>query len=94
MKCFCAFLFAGALALAGHVTITSAAAEQQVQRALASDATDFNAHRHITRAHRHHGNPRPYYHPHYYDRPVYYRPYPYASPAPFTFGIGFDPVWW
>jgi hypothetical protein len=27
----------------------------------------------------------------YADRPVYYRPYPYALPAPFPFGIGFDP---
>jgi hypothetical protein len=29
----------------------------------------------------------------YYDRPVAYRPYPYVLPAPFPFGIGFDPLW-
>jgi hypothetical protein len=95
MKSFCAFVFAGALALAAPATINTptAASQTQVQRAGTSDATDFSAQRHVRRYHRQHGYSRPYYQPHYYDRPVYYRPYPYVSPAPFTFGIGFGPKW-
>jgi hypothetical protein len=95
MKRFSAFLFAGTLVLAAPAAITSATAAPlaKVPRAGISAATDFSAHRHIRRHHRHHGHHSPYYQPHYYDRPVYYRPYPYVSPAPFTFGIGFDPAW-
>lgn len=94
MKSLCAFLIAGAFALAAPVMISPATAAPplKAQRAGTSDATDFSARRHVRRHHRHHGYSRPHY-PHYYDRPVYYRPYPYASPAPFTFGIGFGPAW-
>lgn len=95
MKSLCAFLIAGAFALAAPAAISSATAEpsMKAQRSGTSAATDFSAHRHIRRSHRHYGYSRRHYPPHYYDRPVYYRPYPYASPAPFTFGIGFGPVW-
>jgi hypothetical protein len=93
MKSFCAFVFAGALALAAPAAINTAtaASQTQVHRAGTSDATDFSAHRHVRRYHRQHGYYRPPYQPYYYDRPVYYRPYPYVSPAPFIFGIGFGP---
>jgi len=95
MKSFCAFVLAGALALAAPAAINAdaAAPQTQVQRAGTSEATDFSAHRHVRRYHRQHSYDRPYYQPPYYDRPVYYRPYPYISPAPFTFGIGFGPKW-
>ena len=84
---------AGALAVAGPTAISpvTAAPQAKAQRAGTTGAADFSARRHVRRHYRHHGYSRPYY---YYDRPVYYRPYPYSSPAPFTFGIGFDPVWW
>ena len=87
---------AGALVVAGPAAISPVAAAPQAkaQSAGTSDATDFSAHRHVRRYHRHSRLSRPYYRPYYYDRPVYYRPYPYHSPAPFTFGIGFGPVWW
>ena len=83
------------LTVAGPGAIDNAAAAPQVkpQRAGTSDATDFSAHRHVRRHARHHGYYRPSSRPYYYDRPVYYRPYPYSTPAPFTFGIGFDPLW-
>ena len=95
MKNFCAFVFAAALALSAPATISvaTAAPQTKAERAGSSGATDFSAHRHVRRHHRHHGYSRPHYLPYYYDRPVYYRPYPYASPAPFTFGIGFGPAW-
>jgi hypothetical protein len=87
---------ASALVVAGPAAIGSVAAAPQTkaQSAGTSDATDFSAHRHVRRYHRHYGYSRPYYRPTYYGRPVYYRPYPYDAPAPFTFGIGFGPVWW
>jgi hypothetical protein len=94
-----AAFFAGVLALAGPGAIDSAAAAPQAKTRSAgtSDATDFSAHRYVRRYHRHSGyyrpHYRPYYRPYYYSRPVYYRPYPYYAPAPFTFGIGFGPVW-
>ena len=50
-------------------------------------STDVGARRHYARA------VAPVDDGHYYDRPVAYRPYPYVLPAPFPFGIGFDP-WW
>jgi hypothetical protein len=86
---------AGALAVAGPAAISPVAAAPQAKAHSAgiSDTIDFSAHRHVRRDHRHHGNHRPYYRLYYYDRPVYYRPYPYSTPAPFTFGIGFDPLW-
>jgi hypothetical protein len=91
-----AALVVGALAVVGPGAIDNAAAASQTkaQRAGASDATDFSAHRYVRRYYRHHGYYRPYYRPYYYSRPVYYRPYPYYTPAPFTFGIGFGPAWW
>jgi hypothetical protein len=91
-----AAIVAGALAVVGPGAIDRAAAAPQakIQSAGTSDATDFSAHRHVRRYHRHHGYYRPYHRPYYYSRPVYYRPYPYYAPAPFTFGIGFGPVWW
>jgi hypothetical protein len=91
-----AALVAGALVVAGTAAISPVAAAPQAkaQRAGTSDATDFSAHRYVRRYHRHYGYYRPYYRPYYYNRPVYYRPYPYYAPAPFTFGIGFGPVWW
>ena len=90
-----AALVAGALMVAGSGAVNSAAAPQaRTQSAGTSEATDFSAHRYVRRHHRHDGYSRPYYRPHYYNRPVYYRPYPYYAPAPFTFGIGFGPVWW
>jgi hypothetical protein len=87
---------ASVLVVAGPGAIDSAAAAPQAKtpRAGTSDATDFSAHRYSRRYYRHYGNYRPYYRPYYYNRPVYYRPYPYYAPAPFTFGIGFGPVWW
>ena len=90
-----AALVAGALVFAGPAAISPVAAARQakVQSAGTSDATDFSAHRHVRRYHRHHGYYRPYDRPYYYGRPVYYRPYPYDAPAPFTFGIGFGPLW-
>ena len=91
-----AALVASALVVAGAAAISpvAAASQAKAQSAGTSDATDFSAHRYVRRYHRHSGYSRPYYRPTYYDRPVYYRPYPYLSPAPFTFGIGFGPVWW
>jgi hypothetical protein len=91
-----AALVAGTLAVAGPGAIDSAAAAPQTKARYAgtSDATDFSAHRQVRRTYRHYGNYRPYYRPSYYSRPVYYRPYPYDAPAPFTFGIGFGPLWW
>ena len=91
-----AALVAGVLVVAGSGAVNGAAAAPQAkaQRAGTSDATDFSAHRYVRRHHRHDGYYRPYYRPYYYNRPVYYRPYPYYAPAPFTFGIGFGPVWW
>jgi hypothetical protein len=87
---------ASALVVAGPGAIDRAAAAPQAktQSAGTSDATDFSAHRYVRRHYRHYGYSRPYYRPTYYSRPVYYRPYPYYAPAPFTFGIGFGPVWW
>ena len=49
-------------------------------------STDLSARRHDTRAVASANDG------YYYDRPVAYRPYPYL-PAPFPFGIGFDPFW-
>ncbi|WP_225676816.1 hypothetical protein [Bradyrhizobium hereditatis] len=65
-----AVLVAGAFAIAGPGAIDSAAAAPQAkaQRAGASDATDFSAHR---RYYRHYGYYRPYYRPYYGS---YYRP--------------------
>ena|SRR2546421_11019596 len=87
---------AGALAVGGPgaIDIAAAAPQAKAQSAGTSDATDFSAHRYNRRYYRHYGYYRPYYRPYYYNRPVYYRPYPYDAPAPFTFGIGFGPVWW
>jgi hypothetical protein len=87
---------ASALVVAGPAAIGSVAAAPQTkaQSAGTSEATDFSAHRYHRRYYRHYGYSRPYYRPYYYSRPVYYRPYPYYAPAPFTFGIGFGPVWW
>jgi hypothetical protein len=84
-----------ALAVAGPAAISPVAAAPQAKAHSAgtSDATDFSAHRHVRRYYRYHGNHRPHSLPYYYDRPVYFRPYPYSTPAPFTFGIGFDPLW-
>jgi hypothetical protein len=91
-----AAVVAGVLALAGPGAIDGAAAASQAktQSAGTSDATDFSAHRYGRRPYRHSGYYRPYSRPYYFGRPVYYRPYPYHAPAPFTFGIGFGPVWW
>ena len=91
-----AALVAGALVVAGPGAIDNAAAapRAKAQSVGTSDATDFSAHRYNRRYYRHYGYYRPYYRPYYYNRPVYYRPYPYDAPAPFTFGIGFGPVWW
>jgi hypothetical protein len=89
----------GALALVDPAAIDPAAAapKGKLQTAGTSDATDFSAHRYHRR-YRPYGYYRsyyrPYYSPHYYGRPAYYRPYPYDAPAPFTFGIGFGPLWW
>jgi len=87
---------AGALAVGGQTAISPVAAVPQAkaQSAGTSDATDFSAHRYVRRHYRHYGYYRPFYRSYYYNRPVYYRPYPYDAPAPFTFGIGFGPVWW
>jgi hypothetical protein len=84
-----------ALAVAGPAAISPVAAvpKAKAHSAGTSDATDFSAHRHVRRYYRYHGNHRPHSLPYYYDRPVYFRPYPYSTPAPFTFGIGFDPLW-
>jgi len=82
-----------ALAVAGPTAISpvAAASPTKAQRALTSEFIDFSAPRQVRRSYRHPSYHRPYY---YYDRPVYYRPYPYSTPAPFIFGIGFDPPWW
>lgn len=91
---------AGALVLAGPAAINPAAAAPQAktQNAGAADTTDFSAQRYQRRHYRDFGyyrpHHRPYYRSYYYGRPTYYRPYPYHAPAPFTFGIGFGPLWW
>ena len=88
-------LVAGVLMVGGPAAISPVAAASQAKAQTGtSDATDFSAHRHHRRYHRHTGYYRPHYRAYYYGRPVYYRPYPYDSPAPFTFGIGFGPLWW
>jgi hypothetical protein len=85
---------AGALAVGGQAAISPVAAAPQAKtQSGTSDATDFSAHRYVRRHYRHYGYYRPHYRSYYYNRPVYYRPYPYDTPAPFTFGIGFGPVW-
>jgi hypothetical protein len=89
MKSFIgAALVVGAFMLA--ISIDPVAAAPQARSSAMSGVTDFSAHRQVRR---HYGHDRPYYQPQYYMRPVFYRPYPYASPAPFTFGIGFGPLW-
>ena len=95
-RLICTVLVGGALAVGGPGAIETvqAAPRATAQTVGTSDATDFSAHRHYRRHHRHAGYYRPHHRPYYYGRPVYYRPYPYDSPAPFTFGIGFDPAWW
>ena len=85
---------ASALAIAGPAAISPADATPKAQRAGATDVIDFSAPRRVRRYDRPHTYHRPRYRPHYYDRPVNYRPYPYSVPAPFTFGIAFDPAWW
>ena len=85
---------AGALVVFGPAVVNPATAASKTQIAGASHATDFSAHRHHRRNHRHYGYLRPHDRPYYYGRPTYYRPYPYQSPAPFIFGIGFGPAWW
>ena len=88
---------AGALVVAGPAAISPVAAAPQAkaQSAGTSDATDFSAHRHVRRYYRH-------------SRLFIARTtvptttigrstighIPIHSPAPFTFGIGFGPVWW
>jgi hypothetical protein len=102
-----AAILAGTLTFSGLAASGQAVAAPQTraQAAAISDVTDFSAHRRHYRRHpryayrpyyRSYYGPRyrPYYGPYYYDRPAYYRPYPYYAPAPFTFGIGFGPVWW
>ena len=86
-----------ALTFAGPAAIGLAAAAPQAKKAhnsRTSDVIDFSAPRNARRSYRHHTYHRLHDRPHYYDRPVYYRPYPYGVPAPFTFGIAFDPPWW
>jgi hypothetical protein len=97
MKSLIGAAFVAALVVAAPAAINPAAAAPQtkLQSAGTSGATDFSAHRYVRRSHRHYGYHRShYYRPYYYARPVYYRPYPYDTPAPFTFGIGFGPLWW
>lgn len=87
---FGAVVVAGLMALvAPAVAETPAATTQKVvkQRTKAAAAVARrhpHPHRYVDRA----------YHPTYYDRPYVYRPYPYSSPAPFTLGFGFGPLWW
>jgi hypothetical protein len=101
-----AVIAAAALLVVGPAAVNPAtAAPPAKSTAGTSDATDFSAHRYHRRYYRHYGyrphyrhyhRPyyRPVYQPYYYGRPHYYRPYPYYAPAPFSFGIGFGPVWW
>jgi hypothetical protein len=88
-------LVAGALVVAAPAlmaTTTAAPAQTIMERADAAKASEFTAQRHHRRYYR--DGYRPDYRPYYYARPYYYRPYPYSSPAPFTFGFGFGPLWW
>jgi hypothetical protein len=98
MKCLIgAALVAGALWFAGPSAFNQAVAATphvKAQTSAISGATDFSARRHYRR-HYYGYRPyyQPYYRPYYYARPDYYRPYPYYAPAPFPFGLGFDPFW-
>ena len=95
MKSWIAAAFvAVALVAFGQAAVNPAAAAPKTQAAGTSDVTNFGAHRHHRRYHRHYGCHRPHAQPYYYGRPTYYRPYPYQTQAPFTFGIGFGPSWW
>ena len=85
-----AALVASAFVVACPAAINPAAAaapQVKARSADVSDATDLSGRRYYRR-HDRYG-----YRPYYYDRPYYYRPYPYSSPAPFTFGFGFEPSW-
>ncbi|MET0679350.1 MAG: hypothetical protein ABW175_26430 [Bradyrhizobium sp.] len=84
---------AGALVVVGPGAIAKANAAPSANSngAGASTATDFGAHRHHRRHHRHTVYSRKYA-PAYYARPVFYRPYPYQTPVPFFLGIGFGPA--
>ena len=90
-----AILVGAALVLAGAATIGAASAAPQ---AVAQTAGTFDAEApprpaFLSPFRQPLLSPAPRYYS-YYDRPYYYRPYPYSVPAPFTFGIGFGPVWW
>jgi hypothetical protein len=87
-------LLAGALAVAAPMAQAAAAPAQIArQKVDAAKASDFSARRYHRRDYRYgYGTDYTSY-PHYYARPYYYRPYPYSSPAPFTFGFGFGPLW-
>jgi hypothetical protein len=84
-----------ALALGGPAAVAAAAENAPrvtSKAAAASDVTDFSAsRRHYRYGYRSYS--RPYYppDPYYYARPYYYRPYPYSVPAPFLFGLAYDP---
>jgi hypothetical protein len=84
-----------ALVAAGPIAMKTAVAAPPAKTngAGVSTATDFSAHRHHRRFHRHPVHARPYA-PAYYARPVFYRPYPYQTPVPFFLGIGFGPGRW
>jgi hypothetical protein len=72
-----------ALMLAGSAIVSAAepsSAKHQVRK-----SSDVSARRHYARV------VVPADDGYYYDRPVTYRPYPHVLPAPFPFGIGFDP---
>jgi hypothetical protein len=74
----------------------AAAPHANMETYAASRATDLSARRQTRRIFResYQFTSYPYrQQPYYYGRPTYYRPYPYVLPAPFPFGIGFDPVW-
>jgi hypothetical protein len=83
---------ASALVVAGPGAIDFAVAAPSAKTNGAA-ATDFSAHRHHRRYHRHAVHARPDA-PAYYARPVFYRPYPYQTPVPFFLGIGFGPARW
>jgi hypothetical protein len=75
---------AAALVLVGSASVY--AAEPSSPKHQLRKATDVSARRHERRY-----AAVPADDGYYYDRPVAYRPYPYVLPAPFPFGIGFDP---
>lgn len=79
---FAAMIDASTIVNAADGSSQATPAKRQLRK-----STDVGARRHYARA------VAPVDDGHYYDRPVAYRPYPYVLPAPFPFGIGFDP-WW